>query len=252
MSLLLRGDDVEHLTAVAGAVFEEIESRGGLEAESDEVYVVMQLSEHMATASFKRVRNFLFSITGLSLLLAITGSFWLAKTVTRPVQDLARDEGRGGRPLGGDRTRGRDRVRRSPDRRARDRADQGPMSLSYDLSDEHELIRTTVREFAEQRIAHDHRARRTMLVGEGLHRRPETGLGEDERVKNGIDLLPGLCVGKYQFAQLVAAQCAAVVHDFFAKGILQIFETGRTRPHDVSRHLVEVDDGHAEFTDRVP
>ncbi|HET9544105.1 MAG TPA: acyl-CoA dehydrogenase family protein, partial [Gaiellaceae bacterium] len=27
------------------------------------------------------------------------------------------------------------------------------MSLSYDLSDEHELIRTTVREFAEQRIA---------------------------------------------------------------------------------------------------
>src|SRR5688572_9941137 len=56
---------------------------------SDDVYVAMQLSESMATASYRRVRNFLFAITGISLLLAITGSFWLAKTVTRPVQDLA-------------------------------------------------------------------------------------------------------------------------------------------------------------------
>ncbi|HUQ51123.1 MAG TPA: EAL domain-containing protein [Gammaproteobacteria bacterium] len=56
---------------------------------SDDVYVAMQLSEAMATASYKRVRNFLYAITGISLLLAITGSFWLAKTVTRPVQDLA-------------------------------------------------------------------------------------------------------------------------------------------------------------------
>jgi diguanylate cyclase (GGDEF)-like protein len=58
-------------------------------ANSRDVYVAMQLSEAMATASYRRVRNFLYVITGLSLLLAITGSFWLAKTVTRPVQDLA-------------------------------------------------------------------------------------------------------------------------------------------------------------------
>ena len=57
--------------------------------ESGDVYVAMQLSEAMATASYRRVRNFLFVITGLSLLLAISGSFWLAKTVTRPLQDLA-------------------------------------------------------------------------------------------------------------------------------------------------------------------
>ena len=56
---------------------------------SDNVYVAMQLSQSMATASYRRVRNFLYAITGISLLLAITGSFWLAKTVTRPVQDLA-------------------------------------------------------------------------------------------------------------------------------------------------------------------
>jgi diguanylate cyclase (GGDEF)-like protein len=57
--------------------------------DSDDVYVAMQLSEHMATASYRRIRNFLFAIIGASLLLAISGSFWLAKTVTRPVQDLA-------------------------------------------------------------------------------------------------------------------------------------------------------------------
>jgi diguanylate cyclase (GGDEF)-like protein len=56
---------------------------------SDNVYVAMQLSESMATASYRRVRDFLFAITGISLLLAITGSFWLAKTVTRPVHELA-------------------------------------------------------------------------------------------------------------------------------------------------------------------
>ena len=59
------------------------------EDSSGDVYVAMQLSESTATASYRRVRNFLYVITGLSLLLAITGSFWLAKTVTRPVQDLA-------------------------------------------------------------------------------------------------------------------------------------------------------------------
>src|SRR6185436_5589004 len=53
------------------------------------VYVVMQLSQSVAAASYRRVRNFLYAITGLSLLLAISGSFWLAKTVTRPVHDLA-------------------------------------------------------------------------------------------------------------------------------------------------------------------
>jgi diguanylate cyclase (GGDEF)-like protein len=59
------------------------------DAESDDVYVTMQLSESAAAASYRRVRNVLFVITGFSLLLAISGSFWLAKTVTRPVHDLA-------------------------------------------------------------------------------------------------------------------------------------------------------------------
>jgi diguanylate cyclase (GGDEF)-like protein len=58
-------------------------------ADSDDVYVALQLSEAVAAASYRRVRNFLYAITGFSLLLAITGSFWLAKTVTRPVHDLA-------------------------------------------------------------------------------------------------------------------------------------------------------------------
>ena len=56
---------------------------------AEDVYVVMQLPESVAAASYRRVRNFLYVITGLSLLLAISGSFWLAKTVTRPVHDLA-------------------------------------------------------------------------------------------------------------------------------------------------------------------
>jgi diguanylate cyclase (GGDEF)-like protein len=58
-------------------------------ADNDDVYVAMQLSESAAVASYRRIRNFLLAISGFSLLLAITGSFWLAKTVTRPVQDLA-------------------------------------------------------------------------------------------------------------------------------------------------------------------
>src|SRR6185503_3156015 len=57
--------------------------------DSNDVYVVMQLSQSVAAASYRRVRTFLYAITGLSLLLAISGSFWLAKTVTRPVHDLA-------------------------------------------------------------------------------------------------------------------------------------------------------------------
>jgi diguanylate cyclase (GGDEF)-like protein len=59
------------------------------DADSGDVYVAMQLSESAAAASYRRVRNFLFALTGFSLLLAMTGSFWLAKTVTRPVHDLA-------------------------------------------------------------------------------------------------------------------------------------------------------------------
>jgi diguanylate cyclase (GGDEF)-like protein len=54
-----------------------------------EVYVAVQLPLAEATASYVRIRNILFAITGLSLLLAIIGSFWLAKTLTRPVQHLA-------------------------------------------------------------------------------------------------------------------------------------------------------------------
>jgi diguanylate cyclase (GGDEF)-like protein len=57
--------------------------------DSGDIYIAMHLSQTMAMASYRRARNFLFAITGLSLLLAIAGSFWLAKTVTRPVQDLA-------------------------------------------------------------------------------------------------------------------------------------------------------------------
>jgi diguanylate cyclase (GGDEF)-like protein len=58
-------------------------------ADSHELYVVMQLAETEAMASYRRVRSFLYVMAALSLLLAITGSFWLAKTVTRPVHDLA-------------------------------------------------------------------------------------------------------------------------------------------------------------------
>jgi diguanylate cyclase (GGDEF)-like protein len=58
-------------------------------ADSPEIHVAMHLSQTMAMASYRRVRTFLFAITGLALLLAISGSFWLAKTVTQPVQNLA-------------------------------------------------------------------------------------------------------------------------------------------------------------------
>jgi diguanylate cyclase (GGDEF)-like protein len=58
-------------------------------ANGGDVYVAMQLSQSMAMASYRRVRNFLYAITGLSLLLAIAGSVWLARTVTQPVQNLA-------------------------------------------------------------------------------------------------------------------------------------------------------------------
>jgi diguanylate cyclase (GGDEF)-like protein len=54
-----------------------------------DIYVAMQLPLAEATAAYTRIRSILLTITGLSLLLAIGGSFWLAKTVTRPVLDLA-------------------------------------------------------------------------------------------------------------------------------------------------------------------
>jgi diguanylate cyclase (GGDEF)-like protein len=54
-----------------------------------DVYVAVQLPLADAMASYARIRNILFAITGLSLLLAVIGSFWLAKTITRPVHHLA-------------------------------------------------------------------------------------------------------------------------------------------------------------------
>jgi diguanylate cyclase (GGDEF)-like protein len=54
-----------------------------------DIYVAMQLPLAEATAAYTRIRDILLAITGLALLLAIGGSFWLAKTVTRPVLDLA-------------------------------------------------------------------------------------------------------------------------------------------------------------------
>jgi diguanylate cyclase len=53
------------------------------------VYVAMQLPLADTNAAYLRIRNILFLITGISLLLAIGGSFWIAKTITRPVQHLA-------------------------------------------------------------------------------------------------------------------------------------------------------------------
>jgi diguanylate cyclase (GGDEF)-like protein len=52
------------------------------------VYVALQLSMQEATSSYRSIRNILFAITSLSLVLAISGSVWLANTVTRPVQNL--------------------------------------------------------------------------------------------------------------------------------------------------------------------
>jgi diguanylate cyclase (GGDEF)-like protein len=54
----------------------------------NDLHVALQLSLDEATASYRRIRNILLVITSVSLLGAILGSFWLAKTVTRPVQNL--------------------------------------------------------------------------------------------------------------------------------------------------------------------
>jgi diguanylate cyclase (GGDEF)-like protein len=55
---------------------------------ASDVYVALQLSMEEATRSYRSIRNLLLAITSLSLMLAIGGSFWLAKTVTRPVHNL--------------------------------------------------------------------------------------------------------------------------------------------------------------------
>jgi diguanylate cyclase (GGDEF)-like protein len=52
------------------------------------VHVALQQSMDAATESYRSIRNIFLIITGLSLALAIVGSFWLANTVTRPVQYL--------------------------------------------------------------------------------------------------------------------------------------------------------------------
>jgi len=57
--------------------------------EPAELYVALQLPMREATASYRNIRSILFIITGVSLLLAMSGAFWLANTVTRPVQHMA-------------------------------------------------------------------------------------------------------------------------------------------------------------------
>ena len=52
------------------------------------MHVALQQPMDEATESYRAIRNILLIITGLSLALAIGGSFWLANTVTRPVQFL--------------------------------------------------------------------------------------------------------------------------------------------------------------------
>jgi diguanylate cyclase (GGDEF)-like protein len=57
--------------------------------EHAEIYAALQLSLSDATAAYRRIRDILYVITSLSLLLAVGGSFGIARMVTRPVQDLA-------------------------------------------------------------------------------------------------------------------------------------------------------------------
>src|SRR5690606_26648616 len=52
------------------------------------VHVAHELSLNAATASYRQIRAILLIITGSSLLLAVTGAFWLASSVTRPVERL--------------------------------------------------------------------------------------------------------------------------------------------------------------------
>ena len=57
--------------------------------EPAELYVALQLSMRAATAPYRKTRSILLLITSASLLLAVGGAFWVARMVTRPVQDLA-------------------------------------------------------------------------------------------------------------------------------------------------------------------
>lgn len=54
----------------------------------EDIYVALQLSMSEVTASYRSVRTILFLITSVSLLLAVSGAFWLARTVTKPVSRL--------------------------------------------------------------------------------------------------------------------------------------------------------------------
>lgn len=58
--------------------------------ESRDVYIALQLPLSEAMASFYRIREILLVIAGVSLLFAVSGAFWLARKVTRPVQTMAR------------------------------------------------------------------------------------------------------------------------------------------------------------------
>jgi diguanylate cyclase (GGDEF)-like protein len=55
---------------------------------SSNVHVALQLSMEETTQSYRNIRNILLVITSLSIALAIGGSYWLANTVTQPVQKL--------------------------------------------------------------------------------------------------------------------------------------------------------------------
>ena len=54
-----------------------------------DIDTVLQLSMRDAMASYRDVRFILVLITSLSLIVAVTGAFWLARTVTKPVSNLA-------------------------------------------------------------------------------------------------------------------------------------------------------------------
>src|SRR5690606_29388096 len=59
-----------------------------LERNSD-LYVAMQLSPTSAKAPSRRFSQLLWAVTVLSLVLAIAGSIWLVRAITRPLQKLA-------------------------------------------------------------------------------------------------------------------------------------------------------------------
>jgi len=54
----------------------------------EDVYVVLQLSMSEITASYRNVRTIFLLITSISLFLAVSGGFWLATSVTKPVSSL--------------------------------------------------------------------------------------------------------------------------------------------------------------------